>query len=61
MNCQPLRHALARGVWGHVPPQNFEILVLGNAIFSVFQVVFGPKKTVKIKATFTIFYVYCHF
>ena len=36
------RHKLPRGVWGHVPPENFEIQILGNAIFTVFQTVFGP-------------------
>ena len=34
---------LPRGVWGHAPPENFEIQMLGNAIFNVFQAILGPK------------------
>ena len=30
----------ARGVWGHAPPENFEIKRLGNAISSVLQELF---------------------
>ena len=36
------RCKLPRGVWGHAPPENFEIKMLGNAIFNVLQTVFGP-------------------
>ena len=38
------RRELPRGVWGCAPPENFEIQMLGNAIFNVFQTVFGPKR-----------------
>ena len=38
------RHELPRGVWGHAPAEHFEIQMLGNAIFNVFQTVFGPKR-----------------
>ena len=37
-----LRRELPRGVWWHASPQNFEIEMLGNVIFNVFQTVFGP-------------------
>ena len=30
----------ARGVWGHAPPEKFEIYTLGNAISSVLQELF---------------------
>ena len=52
------RRKLPRGVWGHAPPENFEIYMLGNAIFNVFQTVIGPKLVIKIKTILpTIFYV----
>ena len=40
--CQ--RRELPRGVWGHAPPENFEIQMLGNAIFNVLQTVLRPKR-----------------
>ena len=41
----------ARVSWGSLgacPPENFEIKILGNAIFNVFQTVFGPEKQSKL-------------
>ena len=38
------RRELPREVWRHAPPEKFEIQMLGNAIFNVFQTVFGPKR-----------------
>ena len=35
------RRELPRGVWGHVPPENDEIYMLGNGIFNFFQKEFG--------------------
>ena len=35
------RHELPRGVWGHAPPENYEIYMLGNGIFNFFQKEFG--------------------
>ena len=37
---QALEARAARGVWGHAPPENFEIKRLGNAISSVLQELF---------------------
>ena len=43
------RRKLPRGFWGHGPPENFEIQMLGNAIFNVFHTVFGPKQYSKLR------------
>ena len=37
MNQVSSEGATSRGVWGHAPPENFEILVLWNAISSVLR------------------------
>ena len=37
MNQVSSEGATSRGVWGHAPPENFEILVLWNAISSILR------------------------
>ena len=37
MNRWAVKRSTTRGVWGHAPPENFEILVLWNAISSVLR------------------------
>ena len=47
----------ARGVWGHAPPENYEMLMLWNAIYSVLREHFQSKmfgKSIAILCLFSI-------
>ena len=44
----------ARGVWGHAPPENFEIYRLGNAISSVLQGLFVIYAYRELFTSFTV-------
>ena len=44
----------ARGVWGHAPPENFEIKRLGNAISSVLHELFVIYAYRKLFTSYTV-------
>ena len=45
------------GVWGHAPPENFEILVLSNAISSVLRGQILSKKVSKSIVLFMLIFI----
>ena len=49
------KRRVARGVWGHFPPDFFEILILWNAISSVLSGQFLPKVLAKSIVIFMLF------
>ena len=46
-----------KGVWGHAPPENFEILVLLNAISSVLRGQILPKMFSKSIVLFMLIFI----
>ena len=36
-SCDPQSGSHARGVWGHAPPENFEIFYLLNSVFLQYE------------------------